>query len=98
MSPRQCSCGAYFRPDIVWFEDMLDSRNIARAQELLERCDLLVSVGTSGVVYPAADMPRIAMSRGAVTVEINLEDTPVSSSYQHRLRGKASDILAAMSI
>lgn len=98
MSPRKCACGAYFRPDIVWFEDMLDGRNIARAEELLQRCDLLVSVGTSGVVYPAADMPRIAMRGGAVTVEINLEDTPVSSLYQHRLRGKASDILTAMSI
>lgn len=47
-------------------------------------------------MHPAADMPRIAMQRGAVTVEINLEDTPVSHLYQHRLRGTASDMLGRM--
>ena len=96
MSPRRCSCGAYWRPDIVWFEDQLDGRNIARAVAALEACDLLVSVGTSAVVYPAAELPRIAIARGATTVEVNLEDTPVSRLYQHRLRGKASEILAEL--
>lgn len=96
MSPRNCACGAFFRPDIVWFEDALDPRVLRRAHEPLEACDLLVSVGTSGVVYPAADLPRIAVRSGATSVEINLEDTPVSSLYQHRLRGPASEMLAAM--
>ena len=96
MSPRRCACGAYFRPDIVWFEDSLREDTLRRAQELLLACDLLVTVGTSGVVYPAADLPRIAMRNGATTVEINLEDTPVSDLYQHRLRGKASDVLTML--
>ncbi len=96
MTPRRCSCGAYFRPDIVWFEDQLDHRVVRRAREALEQCDLLVSIGTSGVVYPAADLPRIAVAAGAVTVEINLEDTPVSHLYEHRLRGNASAVLAEM--
>ena len=96
MSPRRCSCGDTFRPDIVWFEDALDPRVVARAREALEGCDLLVSVGTSGVVYPAAELPRLAMRRGATTIEINLEDTPVSPLYQHRLRGKASEVLAEL--
>ena len=96
MSPRMCTCGAYWRPDIVWFEDSLDHRVVRRARELLEGCDLLVSVGTSGIVYPAADLPRVAMQNGATSVEINLEDTPVSPHYQHRLRGKASEMLASM--
>jgi NAD-dependent deacetylase len=96
MSPRRCSCGGYWRPDIVWFEDALQERTLERAQELLEHCDLLVTIGTSAVVYPAAQLPRIAMQCGATTVEINLDDTPVSSLYQHRLRGKASDLLASM--
>jgi NAD-dependent deacetylase len=97
MAPRQCTCGAYYRPDIVWFEDTLDPRVIDRARALIEQCDLLVSVGTSAVVFPAADMPRIAMRRGATTVEVNLEDTPMSELYQHRLRGRASEMLALMS-
>ncbi len=96
MNPRTCSCGAYWRPDIVWFEDPLDHRVVRRAREALEACDLLVSVGTSAVVYPAAELPRIAVQRGAVTVEINLEDTPMSHLYQHRLRGRASELLAEL--
>lgn len=96
MSPRKHTCGAYFRPDIVWFEDSLDHRHLRRARELLEGCDLLVTIGTSGVVYPAADLPRIAVENGAVSVEINLEDTPVSHLYRHVLRGPASEMLAQM--
>jgi NAD-dependent deacetylase len=96
MQPRRCACGAYFRPDIVWFEDQLDRRVLQRAQEALAQADLIVSIGTSGVVFPAAHLPRIAVAAGAVSVEINLEDTPVSELYQHRLRGKASEMLAAM--
>jgi len=93
---RRCACGAYFRPDMVWFEDQLDPRVLRRAQEALAQADLIVSIGTSGVVFPAAHLPRIAVAAGAVSVEINLEDTPVSELYQHRLRGKASEMLAAM--
>ncbi len=96
IASRRCACGAWLRPDIVWFGDSLDRKNIKRAVAALESCDLLVSVGTSGVVYPAAELPRRAMERGAVTVEINLEDTPVSDLYLHRLRGKASEMLALM--
>jgi len=96
LKPRVCRCGAYWRPDIVWFEDPLDPMVVQRAADVLRECDLLVSVGTSGVVYPAADLPRIAVLGGATTVEINLEDTPVSSLYDHRLRGKASEVLEAM--
>ena len=91
---RKCTCGAYLRPDIVWFEDALDHRVVRRAREALDSCDVLISVGTSAVVYPAADLPRIAATAGAVTIEINLEDTPMSALYTHRLRGKASEILA----
>lgn len=96
MAPRRCACGGYWRPDIVWFEDQLDPTVVGRARAALETCDLLVSIGTSAVVYPAAELPRIAVQRGAVTVEINLEDTPLSHLYQHRLRGKASEVLAEL--
>jgi NAD-dependent deacetylase len=96
MNPRTCSCGAYWRPDIVWFGDSLDQRVVRRARELLEHCDLLVSVGTSAVVFPAAELPRIAIERGATTVEINPEDTPVSHLYKHRLRLPASEALAEL--
>lgn len=94
MDPRRCACGAYWRPDIVWFEDSLDGRVIQRAVKALEGCDLLVSIGTSAVVHPAAELPRIAMARGVPSVEINLEDTAMTALYEYALRGKASDVLA----
>ena len=96
MAPRRCACGAFFRPDIVWFEDALDPDTIRRAEDALSGCDLLVSVGTSAYVFPAAELPRIAMRRGATTVEINLEDTPVSHLYTYRPRGNASEVLRSM--
>ncbi len=96
LASRRCACGAYWRPDIVWFEDSLDSANLQAAARALEGCDILVSVGTSGVVYPAAALPQIAVAHGAVTVEINLDDTPASQQYEHRLRGKASEILESL--
>jgi NAD-dependent deacetylase len=96
MSPRKHTCGGYWRPDIVWFEDSLDHRVLQRAIDALGQADLIVSIGTSGVVYPAADLPRIAVEAGAVAIEINLEDTPVSHLYEHRLRGKAGDVLPTL--
>jgi len=96
MTPRKCACGAYLRPDIVWFGDMLDQQVMSRAIAALESADLIVSIGTSGVVYPAADLPRIAVRGGATSVEINLDDTPVSDMFEYRLRGPASEMLTAM--
>lgn len=89
----KCPCGDYWRPDIVWFGDILDERSLDRAQEALAGCDCLVSVGTSGVVHPAAALPRIAVAVGAVSIEINPEETAVSHLYQIRLRGSASEML-----
>lgn len=96
IDPRRCTCGAYWRPDIVWFGDILDERAIDRSIQAMQSCDLLVSVGTSAVVYPAADLPRAAMASGAKTLEINLEDTPISHLYQHTVRASASEALAAL--
>jgi len=96
LSNRRCRCGTYWRPDIVWFEDPLDARTIQAAQKAIGQCDLLVSVGTSGVVFPAAHLPQIAVQAGATCVEINPEETAVSGWYQHHLRGKASEMLRGM--
>ena len=69
------------------------SQPLVQAAHALEWCDLLVSVGTSGVVYPAAELPRIAIRRGIPCVEINPEETAVSRWYTHTMRGPASDML-----
>ncbi len=94
---RRCACGAWRRPDIVWFEDLLDPAVLQEAADAIAACDLLVSVGTSGAVSPAADLPRIAVARGAMCVEINPEETPVSGLYQHHLRGPATKMLRELS-
>jgi NAD-dependent deacetylase len=93
LKARKCACGEYWRPDIVWFEDNLRMETLDAAATALEKCDVLVSIGTSAVVYPAAELPRIAMRNGAASIEINLEDTPVTPLYQHTLRGTASECL-----
>ena len=87
---------AYKRPDIVWFGDNLRADVIGTARDAIASCDLLVSIGTSAVVYPAADLPLIAIRTGAKLVEINPEETPMSSVYGTCLRTTASEGLAQL--
>jgi len=96
MDPRRCECGAWWRPDLVWFEDPLEQRVAEKAVRTIEACDCLVSVGTSGLVYPAAELPFIAMRAGALSIEINPEDTVVSDWVQLRLRASAAAALDAV--
>ena len=96
IDPKTCTCGAYWRPDIVWFHDALSGHTLDAATDAMRRCDLFVSIGTSAAVYPAAQLPQIAMQAGATTIEINLEDTPLTALYTHTPRGKASEILTTL--
>ncbi|HDJ28150.1 MAG TPA: NAD-dependent protein deacylase, partial [Proteobacteria bacterium] len=91
---RRCHGEHYWRPDIVWFGDPLREENIREAVAAMESCDLFISIGTSAVVYPAAHLPLIAMKNGARTIEINPEETPLSSEYQEIYRQPASKALA----
>lgn len=86
---RSCASG-HARPDIVWFGDALDQRVVAQAVGAIEKCDLLISVGTSGVVYPAAQMPMHAKQTGATLVEVNPEETVVSRFFDVTLRTGAT--------
>lgn len=62
-------CGAAMRPDVVWFGEV--PYDLDRIHEAVTTCDLFISVGTSGVVYPAAGLVALARAKGAHTVEIN---------------------------
>jgi NAD-dependent deacetylase len=66
--PPRCECGAILRPDVVWFGEMLPEEAIARASAAIMGADLLLVVGTSGVVYPAAGL--VSLHRG-LSIEIN---------------------------
>lgn len=77
--PRCPVCGAFLRPDVVWFGEMLDAWTLAEAERLARECDVLVSIGTSAEVYPAAALPQSAKQAGALVIEINPVETPVSA-------------------
>jgi NAD-dependent deacetylase len=69
--PRCPACGAWLRPDVVWFGEMLDPALIDEAERLARRCEVILVVGTSGVVYPAAGLARLAQRHGARVIVVN---------------------------
>jgi NAD-dependent deacetylase len=81
--PPRCDCGALLRPDVVWFGEALSTELLVRAAEAARRADLLLVVGTSAVVYPAAGIAHYATGR---TVEINTERTEYSRHADHALQ------------
>jgi NAD-dependent deacetylase len=87
------ACGALLRPHIVWFGESLDPADLRRCTETLQSCDLLLVIGTSGVVYPAAGFASVAKQAGATVVEINLDETPQSPMVDLVLRGRAKDLV-----
>ena len=87
---RKCKCGAWLRPDIIWFQDMLDEATVREATNSISTCDLFISIGTSAVVWPAAGYPNLAKSSGAFCIEINPEETELSHLYHETLRMTAS--------
>ena len=90
------SCGGNLRPDVVWFGEMLPPDAIERAVAAAELCDVFFSIGTSSVVYPAADLWRRAKERGAVVIEINKDSTPLTPLADFSFLGKAGEILPAL--
>lgn len=95
--PRAPCCsstsGALLRPDVVWFGEMLPGQALDAADEAIGGCDLFLSVGTSSQVHPAAGFVQIAAARGATTVEINAEPTPISRMVSLALHGRAGELL-----
>jgi NAD-dependent deacetylase len=86
-----CGRAGGVRPDIVWFGEM--PYHMDRIAQLVDACDLFVSIGTSGAVYPAAGLVRLARQAGAHTVELNLEPSDGVSNFHEAIRGKASEIV-----
>jgi NAD-dependent deacetylase len=91
---RRCEhCDSWLRPDITWFGDSLNAAVFSEATAKIERCDLLISIGTSGVVWPAAGLPGLAREAGARCVEINTEETEQSGIYDDHIRMPAAQAL-----
>lgn len=98
--PPRCACGGIYRPDCVFFGEMIPPEALDRSQAESAGCDVMLVVGTSATVQPAAYMPMIARNNGAVVIEVNPEPTPLTGTTSHLLvnggAGEAiSEIVAA---
>ncbi len=92
--PARCPhCGAYVRPDVVWFNEMLPMDVWEEAALEVATCDALLIIGTSGVVEPAASLPQHASANGAFIVEVNPEPTALTPLADVSLRGPAGEVV-----
>jgi NAD-dependent deacetylase len=91
--PRCSQCGALLRPDVVWFGESLPSQVLEGAWAAAARCRLMLVVGTSAEVQPAASLPLVALRHGARLVEVNPTETPLSPHAHEILRGPAAKVL-----
>ncbi len=90
LPPRCPRCDGILRPDIVLYTEALPAPAVEGAWHTAQTCDLMLVVGTSGVVYPAAGLPRVAQAHGATLVEINPYPTALSAAMDYALRAPAT--------
>ena len=91
--PKCKSCGGLLRPDVVWFGESLDPEILNQAIQVSKACQVMLVIGTSSVVQPAASLVLEAKSGGAILAEINPERTPNSRFMDFVLNGKAGEIV-----
>lgn len=96
LPPRCAGCDGMLRPAVVWFEESLPMTEFARAEQACSAAELVLVVGTSSLVYPAASLPAAALAAGAYVVEINPERTPLSSAVNEHLAAPAGVVLPAL--
>ena len=94
--PPSCRCGGLIRPGIVWFGEPLPDGPWNAAVAAVRAADLMVVVGTSSIVYPAAGLAELALSQGTVVVEVNPEPTPLSGAATLAIRESASTALPTL--
>jgi NAD-dependent deacetylase len=92
--PPKCQCGAVLKPDVILFGEAPPKQAMMRAQEAVSTCEILLVIGTSALVYPAAHLPVIAKKHQSKIIEINMAPTPLTEMFSDVfLQGSASDIL-----
>lgn len=96
-SPPRCpDCGNMLRPDVVWFGEMLPPDTLHAAEQAAQRCDLMLVVGTSGEVYPAAGLAHQARRAGAKVVVVNPHASELDGVAHRVLRGTAAQTLPSL--
>jgi NAD-dependent deacetylase len=91
--PRCPYCGGMLRPDVVWFGESLPTDAINEAVAAARSCSVFFSIGTSAVVEPAASLPLIAKQAGAVVIEVNPDQTPLTAYADYHLAGPSGEVL-----
>ncbi len=91
--PPQCRCGSMLRPDVVWFGEALPQEALERAFQEVGSADVVLVVGTSGLVQPAASLPDHGARNGAFIVEVNPEETPITEIADCLLQGLSGTVL-----
>src|SRR5690606_10408346 len=86
-------CNGLLRPDVVWFGEALPRAELESAVNASRACQVFFSIGTSGVVQPAASLAHAARNNGSIVVEINAEPTSLTSKVDFALHGKSGEIL-----
>ena len=89
----QCNCGGKFKSSVVDFGDSLPRKDLTESFEYSQNCDLFIVVGSSLVVTPAAEMPRVAFQEGAKLVIINQGETPLDSMAHLRFEESIGEVL-----
>ena len=89
----KCECGGLIRPDVVWFGEYLPEDQFLGGEKAAIKSDIFFVIGTSALVYPAAGLVYTAKASGATIVEVNIEETGISSSVDYSYFGKAGEIL-----
>lgn len=91
--PPRCSCGGILRPECVFFGEMISPDVLDRSRRCALQCDLMLVIGTSATVQPAAAMPFIAKNAGATIIEINPDRTPLTGdTSDYFIQGPAAEI------
>ena len=96
LPPRCPHCQKVLKSDTVFFGESIPGDVVTQSQEEAWKCDLMLTCGTSAVVYPFANLPRIARESGAITIiEINAEPTPLTADgvSDYLIQGKTGEVL-----
>ena len=95
--PPRCDCGGILRPNAVLFGEMIPQEALWRSRQVATDCDVMLVIGTSAVVQPAALMPVVAKESGAKIIEINPESTLLTGEISdYLIKGPAGDVMSGI--
>lgn len=91
--PRCPYCNHYLRPNVVWFGESIPNKTLEQVFDLVQRCEVFFSIGTSSLVEPAASLPLLARKHGSMIVEVNIQPTPLTYLTDFFLKGPSGVLL-----